>query len=43
MAIGILALAAGALFLWISSMGIGDVEPPVKQHKTVEYPFPEEI
>lgn len=43
MAIGILALGLGVICIAISSMGIGDVEPPVKQHKTVEYPFPEEI
>lgn len=43
MAIGILALAIGSVCIWISSLGIRDVEPPVRKERTVSYPFPEEI
>ena len=43
MAIGILALAIGALFIAISNAGIRDVEPAVRKERPVRYPFPEEI
>jgi len=43
MAIGILALAIGAICLWISSLGLAEVEKPVQQSKRIEYPYPEEI
>lgn len=43
MAIGILALTFGGLFIAVSAMGIGKVEPPVKADKPVNYPFPKEL
>ena len=43
MAIGILALAIGAICLWISSLGLAEVEKPITKDKTVRYPYPEEI
>ena len=43
MAIGILALAIGSICIWISSIGISEVEPPKKSEKMVRYPYPKEI
>ena len=43
MPIGILALVIGAIFLLISYIGIRDEEPPVREEKTVRYPYPREI
>lgn len=43
MAIGILALAIGAICIAISSYGIGSVEHPIQEEKTVVFPYPEEI
>ena len=43
MAIGFLALAIGLICIWISSIGIRDVDPPARKDKAVTYPFPKEI
>lgn len=43
MAIGILALGLGVICIAISSVGIREVEPPVRKERAVSYPFPKEI
>ena len=43
MAIGIFALAIGAICVAISGAGIGNVEHPVQKKKTVKYPYPKEL
>ena len=43
MTIGILALLVGGTMLIIGSLGIREVEPPVRKERAVSYPFPKEI
>lgn len=43
MAIGLLALLIGFVFLAISGYGIGSVDHPVPEEKAVAFPYPEEL
>ena len=43
MAIGIMSLTIGAIFLAIGFAGIGTVEPPKSNNKETVYPYPTEL
>lgn len=43
MAIGILSLTVGAIFLAIGFAGISTVEPPKSNRKETAYPYPTEL
>lgn len=43
MAIGILALAFGAVLLPVSLLGAADNRPPERKNRAVRYPYPKEL
>jgi hypothetical protein len=43
MAIGIMSLTIGAIFLAIGFAGISTVEPPKSNNKKTVYPYPTEL
>ena len=43
MAIGILSLTVGAIFLAVGFAGISTVEPPKSNRKETAYPYPTEL
>ena len=43
MAIGIMSLTVGAIFLAIGFAGISTVEPPTNKRRKTVYPYPTEL